>query len=56
MRAAPFFEGKVVGVVLGRTGSNSLCEALNPISIRTKHFPGLLTADDLHGPEASRGP
>jgi hypothetical protein len=41
------FEGKVVGVGLGRTGTNSLCEALNHIGIRTKHFPGLLMADDL---------
>ena len=43
----PPFQRKVVGVGLGRTGTNSLCEALNHLGIPTKHFPGPLTRDHL---------
>jgi hypothetical protein len=41
------FHGKVVGVGLGRTGTNSLSVALNHLGIRTRHFPGPLTREDL---------
>jgi hypothetical protein len=43
----PSFEPKVVGVGLGRTGTNSLSDALNHLGIRTKHTPGPLTRNDL---------
>jgi len=43
----PPFECKVVGVGLGRTGTNSLCDALNHLGVPTKHTPGPLTPRDL---------
>jgi hypothetical protein len=41
------FEQKVIGVGLGRTGTASLCEALNQLGIKTKHFSGHLTLEEL---------
>lgn len=41
------FEQKVIGVGLGRTGTASLSEALNQLGIKTKHFAGPLTREEL---------
>jgi hypothetical protein len=41
------FEQKVIGVGLGRTGTTSLSEALNQLGIKTKHFSGHLTREEL---------
>jgi hypothetical protein len=46
MNTLPFNQ-KVLGLGLGRTGTKSLCEALNYLGIKTIHFPGPLTKADL---------
>ena len=33
------FENKVFGLGMSRTGTSSLCEALNHLGIRTTHYP-----------------
>jgi len=43
----PLFDAKIVGVGLGRTGTNSLNDALNHLGIRTKHTPGPLTRAEV---------
>jgi hypothetical protein len=43
----PSFERKVVGVGLGRTGTNSLSDALNHLGVPTIHTPGPLMPDEL---------